>query len=69
MINLNSKILTSADQQKERFNICKTCDKYLFGVCKFCGCVLKVKTSFKNQSCPIGNWDEIDEKYETKDEN
>jgi hypothetical protein len=68
MSNLQSKILAASDQQKERFAVCKSCDKYFFGVCKYCGCVLRGKTILKHQTCPIGKWDEIDAKYESVSE-
>lgn len=38
--------------------LCKD-KKYLFGlgfICKHCGCVLKSKTTVKDEKCPAGKW-------------
>lgn len=43
--------------RKERYAICKSCDRFSsIGICKECGCVMKLKTAFKMFSCPIGKW-------------
>jgi hypothetical protein len=41
-----------------RIEICKQCPSYLMGVCRKCGCFVKIKTSFKSAVCPIGKWKE-----------
>ena len=36
----------------KRLNICQSCDAYSNGICKVCGCVMRLKVKLKNQSCP-----------------
>ena len=41
-----------------RLDICKQCpwlDKRLMK-CRQCGCFMKLKSTLKQASCPIGNW-------------
>lgn len=42
----------------ERLSICQECPRFvkLTGQCKECGCVMKLKTSLPNATCPIGKW-------------
>lgn len=62
----DSKVFASKNQQNERFSICKSCDKYFFGMCKVCGCVLRAKVKLKPQTCPLSKWDEVDEKFKNE---
>lgn len=39
-----------------RIAICKTCDKYVNGVCSMCGCFVAIKSKLGSASCPIGKW-------------
>lgn len=46
---------------KERLGICKKCEKrkYIFllgSICTECGCILKSKTTVKDENCPDGKW-------------
>lgn len=41
-----------------RLEICGACPSNLMGVCRKCGCFIKLKTAFKGASCPAGKWSE-----------
>jgi hypothetical protein len=50
--------VASSDLQKERLDICKSCE-YFFPPtfsCIKCGCFLKAKTLIKDQNCPEDKW-------------
>jgi hypothetical protein len=50
--------VASSDLQKERLNVCKTCEHFFpptFSGRK-CGCFLKAKTLLKDQTCPVFKW-------------
>jgi hypothetical protein len=59
------------DLAKERFSICENCENKKdvigkFPVCGLCYCPLNKKTfSPKLNSCEIGMWNNVDEKYKT----
>lgn len=46
------------EEVNSRLDICKNCvffdAEYIH--CKKCGCVLKIKTKFRSESCPIDKW-------------
>lgn len=51
----------NAEQQKERFSICESCE-FLFkptNTCKKCGCFMSAKTWLAEQECPEGKWQKI----------
>ena len=50
--------VASSDLQKERLDICKTCEHFFPPTfsCMKCGCFLKAKTVMKDQNCPKRNW-------------
>jgi hypothetical protein len=45
-----------------RFNICKSCDKYitLTNQCKRCGCFVSLKVKLQQVRCPDGKWEAYD---------
>jgi predicted nucleic acid binding AN1-type Zn finger protein len=47
----------------ERMLICEACDKYspLTTTCDVCHCIMPLKTTFANMSCPLGKWQECGE--------
>lgn len=50
--------LASDDVQKDRINICNSCE-FLFTPtrnCKKCGCFVDAKTKLQSASCPINKW-------------
>jgi len=50
--------LASDDVQKDRINICNSCE-FLFTPtrnCKKCGCFVDAKTRLQSSSCPINKW-------------
>jgi hypothetical protein len=42
-----------------RINLCKSCDMFMKGVCKSCGCYMPIKTKMTHASCPLGKWSEV----------
>ncbi len=47
-----------AGDGEERYNICKSCDRFnkLTKICKECGCFMPAKTKLKNNFCPLNKW-------------
>lgn len=45
---------------KERYSACESCEFFAkkVGVCKKCGCFMKVKASMAHSFCPVGKWHE-----------
>jgi hypothetical protein len=43
---------------KERYDICKGCDKFFKPTrqCKECMCIMSIKTKVHEATCPIGKW-------------
>jgi hypothetical protein len=54
----NKELFVDKNTQDDRYNICKSCDKFinLTKQCKECGCFMTLKTKLKFASCPIGKW-------------
>ena len=51
------KYFVTTKIRKERLNICKSCEYYLFtGNCKKCGCFMRVKATLSFMECPVGKW-------------
>lgn len=45
------------EQSAERYNICKSCEKLRDdGRCAICGCFMDIKSTWKEQKCPIEKW-------------
>ena len=42
--------------KRERLDICCECEHNKNGICDLCGCVLQLKTGFRNMECPAGKW-------------
>ena len=47
------------DIQNARLDACHSCELYIKvpGVCKKCGCIMKLKTKLAHAYCPIDKWD------------
>jgi len=41
-----------------RMEICNSCEKLDNGNCSECGCVVKLKTAWASEKCPIDKWSE-----------
>ena len=54
----NDPTIASSETIEERLKVCHSCDKLNkeLGVCKECGCIVKLKTRFAAVNCPIGKW-------------
>lgn len=50
--------IASDDEIEKRIAICESCEFYIKSTtnCKKCGCFMKMKTKFKDMSCPIMKW-------------
>ena len=46
------------EQTNKRLEICHSCDFFYkpVGICRKCGCVMKLKTKLQEATCPIGKW-------------
>ena len=53
-----AKIIASPELSKERYNICKECDRFisLTTTCKECGCFMIAKTKMTTATCPLDKW-------------
>lgn len=53
-----NQIFASDEVQKQRMEICKSCEHYHEEQvrCKECGCFLEDKTSYTSAVCPIHKW-------------
>jgi hypothetical protein len=39
-----------------RLSICNSCENNILGICKVCGCIIKIKVLVKSTSCPKDKW-------------
>ena len=44
------------EQTKKRLEICGSCEFFFMGICKKCGCVMKLKTKLQEATCPLDKW-------------
>ena len=58
LITSDPQIYASHQLQKERLDICKTCEYYSVRQerCKHCGCWLQHKVKFEAAYCPVQKW-------------
>lgn len=42
----------------KRRETCQSCDNWIGGRCKLCGCFTSLKIRLATESCPIGKWGE-----------
>lgn len=54
----NFDIVCPSSIKRRRLNICNKCENYntTTKICKICKCLMPVKTSFSNFSCPDKKW-------------
>lgn len=48
--------MASAEIRQQRLDICNSCDKKMEDTCSECSCLLSVRTSYQEITCPIGKW-------------
>lgn len=43
---------------KERYDLCKGCDKFFHPTrqCRECMCIMSIKTKVQEATCPLGKW-------------
>ena len=53
-----SKLFAEDPVAKERYSICRLCDKFnkLTTQCKECSCIMLLKTKIQSARCPINKW-------------
>lgn len=53
--------LAPAEVVKERMALCGKCEHYNHNKCDLCGCVMTLKTTFANMTCPDNppKWTEV----------
>lgn len=53
-------MLAEKEVSDKRMEICESCEHinvvFLIKTCKLCGCLMNVKTTMPNATCPIGKW-------------
>lgn len=56
--NLENIQKVSKKKRTERFDTCKSCEKFFIPskICLDCGCFIPIKTWGKNDSCPLNKW-------------
>ena len=54
----DEKALEQNPSAKERYQICKACDKlnYTLRTCSICNCFMPLKTLLPHAKCPINKW-------------
>ena len=54
----NPNEYTTKEIKEKRRAVCKRCPDYfsIAGLCKVCGCNVKLKSKLKTQFCPTGKW-------------
>jgi len=57
-VEVLNKLKTTPEIQKERYDICLSCEKLYkpTSTCKICGCFMQVKTWLPGEACPLGKW-------------
>lgn len=52
------KMKLSEEDRNQRFDICKSCDKFYepASTCKICHCFMAAKTYIPSSSCPLNKW-------------
>lgn len=57
------KVWVDQPTAQTRFNLCKTCPRFIpqTATCKECGCFMKVKTKLSLAWCPLGKWHAVTE--------
>ena len=48
--------MASAELRQQRLDTCNGCEKKIEDTCSECSCLLSVRTSYLEITCPIGKW-------------
>ena len=53
-----NKIPSEINKAKDRYQICKACDKFnnIIKTCSICNCFMPLKTQFDRSKCPENKW-------------
>lgn len=52
----DNAVMCSQEEKSQRQLICDSCDKNQNNFCSECGCVLEVRTAYKDLTCPLDKW-------------
>ena len=66
--NQGEFLFVSEDVYKERYSVCRGCEKFdeIENKCKECGCYIPAKARVVLDSCPLGKWTEDKDSWEEK---
>jgi hypothetical protein len=54
------KLLAIKTIAQERYNLCKSCDKFTsLKICSVCNCIMPIKVKIASAVCPVGKWLQI----------
>ena len=64
---INISMLASMKDRLSRAKICHECEFYtrFTKQCKECGCLINLKISFSQTSCPVGKWKSVENGSQT----
>lgn len=48
--------IVAKEVSSSRMQTCKQCPHFMKGICKKCGCVMRLKVKIEMAKCPIGKW-------------
>ena len=59
---ISTRMLASIKNRLSRAKICHECEYYtrFTKQCKECGCLINLKISFSQTSCPVGKWKSVE---------
>lgn len=53
--SLDDSIKTEAQEYEKRIQLCTSCEQFLNGMCRMCGCFVKARAAKKHMSCPLNS--------------
>lgn len=53
--SLDDSIKTEAQEYERRIQLCISCEQFLNGMCRLCGCFVKARAAKKHMSCPLNS--------------
>lgn len=56
LLNKEKHPRTPEEIANDRFTVCSGCPSLIAGVCKECGCIMKLKVQLEAATCPLGKW-------------
>jgi hypothetical protein len=56
LLNKNKHPRTPSEIASDRLSMCEGCPSLISGICKECGCIMKLKVTLDSATCPMGKW-------------